>query len=199
MMTDACQQTNNNNNYNNNNLNDNRTPQVTVQIVSVEWTLENPISGLDVQWSRFTASPVKRVPVLHIYGCEPTTGQKICVHLHNALPYFFVALPDTVPLEPAAVYRYMHQLQVNIDHAVTLAQRGESRTYTTPPTTTSSHSTTPNDPHVFALLLVRGKPFYGFAITERLFLKIFMYPLLNTFTTHPSSVFFCLLLELLDC
>jgi len=166
-------------------------PQVIVQIVSIEWTLENPVAGLDVQWSRFTASPVRRVPLLHVYGCDPVSGQKMCAHLHNVLPYFFVSLPDAVPLDAGTVYRYMHQLQLGIDRAMSLTQRASGKSVsdaTVDTTTTSSHlspqrqsaappphSPVSNEPHVFAIVLVRGKPFYGFSVSERLFLKIFVY------------------------
>ena len=39
-----------------------------------------------------TAQP--RLPVIRVYGVTKHTGQKIAVHVHNVLPYFFVPLPE---------------------------------------------------------------------------------------------------------
>ena len=45
-----------------------------------------------LNWSR------GKVPVIRVYGCTPG-GQKICLHVHQVYPYFYVRYDDDLPDE----------------------------------------------------------------------------------------------------
>ena len=59
------------------------------RIVDISSALVPPIKGLDVRYSELSGSPVKKVPILRIFGATPV-GQKCCLHVHGAFPYLYV-------------------------------------------------------------------------------------------------------------
>ncbi|KAI8464894.1 MAG: hypothetical protein J3K34DRAFT_452615 [Monoraphidium minutum] len=63
-------------------------PVFSLRIVSLDYYLAAPIPGLDVCYSSLEGTPVDRVPVVRIFGATPA-GQKCCLHLHRAFPYFY--------------------------------------------------------------------------------------------------------------
>ena len=59
-------------------------PSLRVRVNQIDHTLAAP-GPLD-------SSTLPRVPIIRVYG-ESSTGQKACVHIHQAYPYFFVEYP----------------------------------------------------------------------------------------------------------
>ena len=59
-------------------------PSLRVRVNQIDHTLVAP-GPLD-------NSTLPRVPIIRVYG-ESSTGQKACVHIHQAYPYFFVEYP----------------------------------------------------------------------------------------------------------
>ncbi|KAK7907545.1 hypothetical protein WMY93_016157 [Mugilogobius chulae] len=125
-----------------------------VRIVTADYYLASPVKDLDVCYSEFRESDVKRVPVVRIFGATPA-GQKTCLHLHGIFPYIYVPYDG---LEQQSE-RYLRQLAFSIDRAlnVTMGNPGSSTQ------------------HVFKVVLVSGMPFYGFHAKEKYFLKIYLY------------------------
>ena len=79
---------------------------ISIRLVTMDHYMSDPItSDLDPVYSSFRSSPVKKVPVLRIFGPTPN-GQKTCLHLHGILPYMFVPKPEeadnTFPFRLAA-------------------------------------------------------------------------------------------------
>uniref|UniRef100_A0A2N9I954 DNA polymerase n=1 Tax=Fagus sylvatica TaxID=28930 RepID=A0A2N9I954_FAGSY len=70
----------------------------SVRIVSIDYYMAAPISGLDFCYSSFQGGKVNEVPVIRIYGSTPT-GQKTCLHIHKVLPYLYVPCAD-ISLQP---------------------------------------------------------------------------------------------------
>ena len=67
-----------------------RSPSLfSCRIVDIDYSMVPPIKGLDVTYSEFSGSPVRKVPVIRIFGSTPA-GQKCCVHVHGAFPYLYV-------------------------------------------------------------------------------------------------------------
>lgn len=153
------------------------TPLFSMRIFSLEWTMERPVPGLDVTWSKFTSSPCRQVPVLHVFGTTPR-GQKTCAHVHNAFPYLFVSVPTSVSWSSALVNNpqasnvYLRQLQVSIDRGMALSKQQSAPQQ---PGATSAPRAPVSESVIYSALLVRGKQFYGFTPHEQLFIKLFLY------------------------
>ncbi|KAM3861188.1 LOW QUALITY PROTEIN: DNA polymerase zeta catalytic subunit [Diretmus argenteus] len=125
-----------------------------VRIVTADYYLASPIKDLDVCYSEFRESDVKKVPVVRIFGATPA-GQKTCLHLHGVFPYIYVPY-DGCGQQPE---RYLRQVAFSIDRALNVAMGN-------PASSTQ---------HVFKVALVSGMPFYGYHAKEKQFMKIYLY------------------------
>ncbi|XP_030578063.1 DNA polymerase zeta catalytic subunit isoform X2 [Archocentrus centrarchus] len=125
-----------------------------VRIVTADYYLASPVKDLDVCYSEFRESDVKKVPVVRIFGATPA-GQKTCLHLHGVFPYIYVPYDDCGQ-QPE---RYLRQVAFSIDRALNVAMGNP----------------TSNNQHVFKVVLVSGMPFYGFHAKEKRFMKIYLY------------------------
>ncbi|RLU15029.1 hypothetical protein DMN91_012916 [Ooceraea biroi] len=125
----------------------------SITLVNIESYQASPIPELDVTFSEFRGSEVKKVPVIRIFG-STATGKKTCLHVHGVFPYMYV--PCTVQ-ENADSYAY--QLAASIDSALN----------------TSFGSTVSTSQHVYKIQQVSGIPFYGYHEKEHLFFKIYFY------------------------
>eukprot|EP00227_Mantoniella_beaufortii_P001001 CAMPEP_0197612476 /NCGR_PEP_ID=MMETSP1326-20131121/57379_1 /TAXON_ID=1155430 /ORGANISM="Genus nov. species nov., Strain RCC2288" /LENGTH=91 /DNA_ID=CAMNT_0043181237 /DNA_START=113 /DNA_END=385 /DNA_ORIENTATION=+ len=63
--------------------------EFAIRLVTIDYYLAKPVPGLDATHSAFVGAPVDRVPIVRIFG-ETPGGQKACLHLHRAFPYFYV-------------------------------------------------------------------------------------------------------------
>ncbi|KAM9840374.1 DNA polymerase zeta catalytic subunit [Aulostomus maculatus] len=126
----------------------------SVRIVTADYYLASPIKNLDVCFSEFRESDVKKVPVVRIFGATPA-GQKTCLHLHGVFPYIYV-LYDGYGQQPE---RYMRQVAFSIDRALNVAMGNPASSVQ----------------HIFKVVLVSGMPFYGYHSKEKHFMKIYLY------------------------
>ncbi|CAJ1077657.1 LOW QUALITY PROTEIN: DNA polymerase zeta catalytic subunit [Xyrichtys novacula] len=126
----------------------------SVRIVTADFYLASPIKDLDVCYSDFRESDVKKVPVVRIFGATPA-GQKTCLHLHGVFPYIYIPY-DGYSQQPEC---YLRQVAFSIDRALNVAMGNPSS----------------NTQHVFKVVLVSGMPFYGYHAKERHFMKIYLY------------------------
>ncbi|KAF2747546.1 hypothetical protein M011DRAFT_486395 [Sporormia fimetaria CBS 119925] len=97
------------------------------------------------------------VPVIRVFGATET-GQKVCAHIHGALPYLYIEYRGG--LDDEIVKNYIHSLRASIDHALATAYRRN-----------------PYDAksvYVGHITLVKGIPFYGYNVGYRFFLKIYL-------------------------
>ncbi|XP_029965506.1 LOW QUALITY PROTEIN: DNA polymerase zeta catalytic subunit [Salarias fasciatus] len=124
-----------------------------VRIVTADFYLSSPVKDLDVCYSEFRESDVRRVPVVRIFGATPA-GQKTCLHLHGVFPYIYVPYDGTGPEE-----RHLRQVAFSIDRALNVALGNPAS----------------SAQHVFKVVLVSGMPFYGFHAKEKHFMKIYLY------------------------
>lgn len=76
-----------------------------VRINQIDYTMIQP--GL------LDNSSLPRVPILRIYG-ESSVGQKACVHIHQAYPYFFVEY--TQKLDPPSGEAFCMMYEIVADH-----------------------------------------------------------------------------------
>ncbi|KAM4633548.1 DNA polymerase zeta catalytic subunit [Polymixia lowei] len=125
-----------------------------VRIVTADYYIASPIKDLDVCYSEFRESDVKKVPVVRIFGATPA-GQKTCLHLHGIFPYICVPY-DGYGQQPD---RYLRQVAFSIDRALNVALGNPAS----------------SNQHVFKVALVSGMPFYGFHAKEKQFMKIYLY------------------------
>ncbi|XP_058029850.1 DNA polymerase zeta catalytic subunit isoform X2 [Ahaetulla prasina] len=126
----------------------------SVRVVTADYYMSSPLPGLDPCQSSFREAPVKKVPVVRVFGATPS-GQKTCLHLHGIFPYLYVPydgyghLPD----------HYLRSLAFSIDRALNVTLGNPSSSVQ----------------HVFKVSLVYGMPFYGYHEKERQFMKIYLY------------------------
>ncbi|XP_073349522.1 DNA polymerase zeta catalytic subunit isoform X2 [Pagrus major] len=125
-----------------------------VRIVTADFYLASPIKDLDVCYSEFRESGVKKVPVVRIFGATPA-GQKTCLHLHGVFPYIYVPY-DGYNQQPE---RYLRQVAFSIDRALNVAMGNPAS----------------SAQHIFKVVLVSGMPFYGYHAKEKHFMKIYLY------------------------
>ncbi|XP_077408333.1 DNA polymerase zeta catalytic subunit isoform X2 [Vanacampus margaritifer] len=125
-----------------------------VRIVTADYYLASPIKDLDVCYSEFRESDVKKVPVVRIFGATPA-GQKTCLHLHGVFPYIYIPY-DGHGQQPDL---YMHLVAFSIDRALNVAMGNPAS----------------DVQHIFKVVLVSGMPFYGYHSKEKHFMKIYLY------------------------
>ncbi|XP_077018786.1 DNA polymerase zeta catalytic subunit isoform X1 [Tamandua tetradactyla] len=126
----------------------------SVRIVTADYYMASPLQGLDICQSPLTQAPVKKVPVVRVFGAT-RAGQKTCLHLHGIFPYLYVPY-DGYGQQPES---YLSQMAFSIDRALNVALGNPSSTAQ----------------HVFKVSLVSGIPFYGYHEKERHFMKIYLY------------------------
>ncbi|XP_075718396.1 DNA polymerase zeta catalytic subunit [Rhinoderma darwinii] len=127
----------------------------SLRLVTADYYLAVPVPGLDVTKSHFRDCPVRRVPVVRVFGATPA-GQKTCLHLHGIFPYLYVPYDGYGQKDPD---RYLRQVAFSIDRALNVAFGNPSA----------------SSQHVFKITLVSGVPFYGYHEKERQFMKIYLY------------------------
>ncbi|KAF2440746.1 hypothetical protein P171DRAFT_420696 [Karstenula rhodostoma CBS 690.94] len=98
-----------------------------------------------------------QVPVIRVFGATET-GQKVCAHIHGALPYLY--LEYTASLDQDAVNAYMRSLRASIDHALAATYR--------------RNAYDGKSVYVGHITLVKGIPFYGYHVGYKFFLKVYL-------------------------
>ncbi|XP_070589453.1 DNA polymerase zeta catalytic subunit [Erythrolamprus reginae] len=126
----------------------------SVRVVTADYYMSSPLPGLDPCQSAFREAPVKKVPVVRVFGATPS-GQKTCLHLHGIFPYLYVPYDGYGPLPD----HYLRSLAFSIDRALNVTLGNPSSSVQ----------------HVFKVSLVYGMPFYGYHEKERQFMKIYLY------------------------
>ncbi|KAE8602678.1 hypothetical protein XENTR_v10014081 [Xenopus tropicalis] len=126
-----------------------------LRLVTADYYLAAPLPGLDVTRSHFRDGPVRRVPVVRVFGATPA-GQRACLHLHGIFPYLYTPYDGYGQQDPE---RYLRQIAFSIDRALNVALGNPSA----------------NSQHVFKITVVSGVPFYGYHEKERQFMKIYLY------------------------
>uniref|UniRef100_UPI00358FBFE1 DNA polymerase zeta catalytic subunit isoform X3 n=1 Tax=Myxine glutinosa TaxID=7769 RepID=UPI00358FBFE1 len=131
----------------------------SVRLVVADYYVASPIPGLDPGDPTLgdpTTSP-HSVPVIRIFG-STFEGQRTCLHLHGVFPYLFVPCQGMgEPGEPADAI--LLRMANSIDRALNVAL-GRPCAHTR---------------HVFKILLVSGRPFYGYHDEEKEFMKIYFF------------------------
>eukprot|EP00798_Chlamydomonas_sp_ICE-L_P022555 gene22555-29680_t len=138
-----------------------------IRLVSIDYYMAAPIPGVDVCFSHFEGTPIERVPIVRIFG-STSGGQKACLHLHKAFPYFYVPYHEDLPTSPKEASAFMRKLSRGIDTALQMSNLQTS-------TETFKEPAPGRRQAVHTLQLVRGRHFYGYHAGEQLFIKIVMY------------------------
>ncbi|KAK0142555.1 DNA polymerase zeta catalytic subunit [Merluccius polli] len=126
----------------------------SVRIVCADYYLSSPVRDLDVCYSQFRSSDVKKVPVVRIFGATPA-GQKTCLHVHGVFPYIYVPYDGYGP----SADRHLRQVAFSIDRALNVAMGNPAS----------------SAQHVFKVTLVSGMPFYGYHANEKQYMKVYLY------------------------
>ncbi|KAG0345473.1 DNA polymerase zeta [Podila humilis] len=136
-----------------------RPVKFKTRIADLDYSMQAP-GPLDLISCQFLPPhvPVLKVPVVRIFGANGA-GQKCCVHIHQAYPYFYI--PYEGSLESAKLHSYIQQLGVSLNHAAAI-------TFNAPQDLRRSQ-------YVAAITPVKGIPFYGYYVGYSYFLKIYLF------------------------
>ena len=97
------------------------TALVSVRLVTMDYYLSSPSTDtrnqFDPIYSMFRSAPIKKVPVLRVFGSTPA-GQKSCLHIHGIFPYLYVPLPAHD--QPG----YLYRLAASLDKALNMTLYG---------------------------------------------------------------------------
>ncbi|KAG9187773.1 DNA polymerase zeta [Alternaria panax] len=103
------------------------------------------------------AAGAPQIAVIRAFGATET-GQKVCAHIHGALPYLYLEYNGS--LEKHVVAAYMLGLRTSIDHALAAAYR--------------RHADDAKSIYVGHISLVKGVPFFGYHVGYKSFFKVYM-------------------------
>ncbi|KAF9115818.1 DNA polymerase zeta [Mortierella sp. AM989] len=136
-----------------------RSVRFKIRIADLDYYMAEP-GPLDLDTCQFLPPhcPVLKVPVVRVYGANEA-GQKTCLHIHRAYPYFYI--PYDGSLEPPQLQAYIHQLGMSLNHAACI-------TFNSPQDLRRSQ-------YVAAITPVKGVPFYGYHVGYSYFLKIYLF------------------------
>ena len=135
----------------------------SMRLIEVEPLTAPPVAGLDEMWNTLDAKPIKKVPLLRLYGATPA-GQKCSVTVHNAYPYFFVNIPESV-LQQHDTYEKLAGYATQLAHALNRA------------TQLNLASKSLDAQYIHMISVVQAKPFYGYSPDHELYFKIFLFVL----------------------
>ena len=97
------------------------TALISVRLVTMDYYLSSPSTDtrnqFDPIYSMFRSAPIKKVPVLRVFGSTPA-GQKTCLHIHGIFPYLYVPLPAQD--QPG----YLYRLAASLDKALNMTLYG---------------------------------------------------------------------------
>ncbi|CAM6089940.1 unnamed protein product [Calypogeia fissa] len=134
-----------------------RARMFSLRIVHLDYYMAAPIPGMDECYSHFQGRGVNEVPVVRIFG-STTSGQKTCLHLHKAFPYFYVSYDDDLPQAVNEALSFVRRLASAVEKACKIASTMGAKRQ-----------------HVHSCSLVRGRKYYGYYPNEQLFIKIVLY------------------------
>ncbi|KAF9173245.1 DNA polymerase zeta [Mortierella sp. AD011] len=136
-----------------------RPVRFKIRIADLDYYMVEP-GPLDLDTCQFLPPhcPILKVPVVRVYGSNEA-GQKTCLHIHRAYPYFYVAYDG--PLEQQQLQAYIQQLGMSLNHAACI-------TFNSPQDLRKSQ-------YVAAITPVKGVPFYGYHVGYSCFLKIYLF------------------------
>ena len=80
---------------------------ISVRLVVMDHYIASPIHSLDSLISDFKGTPVRKVPVLRVFGSTPA-GQTCCLHLHGIFPYMFIVCAHAKRGEPGLCVQTCH-------------------------------------------------------------------------------------------
>ncbi|KAK7530431.1 hypothetical protein IWX49DRAFT_643110 [Phyllosticta citricarpa] len=98
-----------------------------------------------------------QVPIIRVFGATET-GQKVCAHIHGALPYLYLEYDGSI--EPAEVDAHVNSLRISIDHALAISYRRNAY----------------DGKAIFVahISLVKGVPFFGYHVGYKYYLKVYL-------------------------
>ena len=148
-------------------------PSISVTLTSIDYYLAPPLPALDVQYSPSLGAPLQRVPVLRIFGASSVGGRKTCLHLHRVFPYLLVPTIDSWPARPCeGLHARVCQLAKSVEQALRENQRLQAEEREDAGAGGAGFRQQDRQ-HVLKAQVVRGVPFYGCHLSERLFVKIY--------------------------
>lgn len=140
-------------------------PLISVRIVTIDHYMSTPIEELDVTYSTFRSSVIKKVPILRVFGSTPA-GQKTCLHLHGIFPYIYVPVPESA--QDGFVYRLAASIDKALNISLAMTMKPDQPQNEIPEAKN-------NLQHVLKVVEVKGCPYYGYHSKKHRFYKVFFF------------------------
>jgi DNA polymerase zeta len=131
-----------------------------ISLVALEYTISKPLDDLDLNHCSLFNRPIRSVPIIDIFG-STIEGKKVCMHVHQCMPYLMVNMPNDILKEHEI--QFVQNLCGAIEATMERQRMNQNAKFNW------------KQQYIHEARIVKGTPFYGYCPNEQLYIKIYIY------------------------